>query len=284
MHVVRSADRLHLLVHHRPQVSTLPGRPRRSDPDEIVAENARRPLPLDDAGIDGLEPAARRAVAEIWLGRAQSELRVGARFELLRTSFRGAPPELTASLANAAEDERRHSELCAAVAARYAGEPVSVNEVEPEPLVRFGDADEQLSVLLHLVLLSCINESTSTFYLRAAMKGSRYPLARAALRELLADDVEHARIGWAHLASANVTVDERAHVARALPTLLGVSRALWTDVPERREPWFAEHGCAGRDAAGAAFEAAVRTIVLPGMAHVGIGTEHAAAWLARSAR
>jgi hypothetical protein len=232
--------------------------------------------------IDGLEPAARRVVAEIWLGRAQSELRVGARFELLRASWRSAPPELEASLAHAAEDERRHSELCAAVAARYAGDPMNMTEAEPDPLVRFGATDEQLSLLLHLVLLSCINESTSTLYLRAAMKASRHPLARAALRELLADDVEHARIGWAHLASASITLNERAHVARALPTLLDVSRALWTDVPERPEPWFTEHGCAGRDVASAAFDAAVRTIVLPGMAHVGVGTEPAAAWLAKS--
>jgi hypothetical protein len=282
VHVVRSADRLHLLDHYRPQVSTLPEGRAPSDPGGITAENARRPLPLDDASIDGLEPAARRAVAEVWLGRAQSELRVGTRFELLRASFRNAPPELTASLAHAAEDERRHSELCATVAARYAGEPVRARAAEPDPLVRFGAADEQLSLLLHLVLLSCINESTSTLYLRAAMKSSRYPLARAALRELLADDVEHARIGWAHLASANVTLDERAHVARALPTLLGVSRSLWSDVPERWEPWFADHGCAGRAVASAAFEAAARTIVIPGMAHVGVGTEQAAAWLATS--
>jgi hypothetical protein len=155
---------------------------------------------------------------------------------------------------------------------------------EPEPLVRFGTTSEALSLLLHLVLLSCINESTSTFYLRATMQRSRSPLARAALRELLADDVEHARLGWAHLASSSVTNAERAHVAQALPTLLGVSHALWTDVPARAEAWFEEHGCSGLRTASNAFDDAVRTVVLPGMAHVGIATEPGAAWYAAQLR
>jgi hypothetical protein len=249
------------------------------DGSEVSAE--RPPLPLDEAEVEQLERRARRAVGEVWLGRAQSELRVGAKFEQIRVGLAARiASESSAALQAAAVDETRHSELCALVATRYAGGPLSWVPPPPEPpLARFGEADEALSALLHLVLQSCINESVSTLYLRSAMKLSRAALAREALRQLLSDDVEHARLGWAYLASSQVTPSDRLHVAHALPTLLRLARAAWTDVPERAESWFVEHGCAGREVARAAFEDGVKDVVLPGLSHVGVSPEHGEAWL-----
>jgi hypothetical protein len=103
----------------------------------------------------------------------------------------------------------------------------------------------------------------------------------SALRELLADDVQHARIGWAHLASSSVTKESKMHVAAALPTLLGLSQEVWTSVPERAEPWFADHGCLGRATARRSFAHAIREVVLPGMAHVGVDPAGAARWAER---
>jgi hypothetical protein len=237
---------------------------------------------LNDSDIRQLEVAARLAVGEIWLSRAKSELRVGARFEQIRAGLgSAATSELNASLMAAALDEARHSELCAQVAAHYAGDSLRLEPPAPEPpLARFGDTDPQLSVLLHLVLQSCINEATSTVYLRSAMKLSRGGVARSALRQLLADDVNHARFGWAYLASTGVTSRDREHVAHALPTLLRLSQAVWSAVADHQEPWYAEHGCAGRAIARAAFETAVHELVLPGMTYVGVNPDYGRDWLA----
>jgi hypothetical protein len=130
------------------------------------------------------------------------------------------------------------------------------------------------------VLLSCINEGVSTFYLRDAMKHSRAVLARTALRQLLSDDVQHARIGWLHLASPAVTSEDKRVVALALPTLLKLSREAWTNVPARAEPWFVEHGCPGVAVAEQAFHDAVEELVLPGMTRVGIDIAPATRWVA----
>src|SRR5205823_1983280 len=140
----------------------------------------------------------------------------------------------------AVADEARHSEVCAAVGERYTGERRELPAAGVGPLVRFGNTAADFTLLLHLVLLSCVNEVVSTFYLRACMHRSRSELARAATRELLSDDVQHARIGWTHLASSNVTKKGKLHVASALPTLLRLSHEAWTSVPERAEPWFAD--------------------------------------------
>jgi hypothetical protein len=239
-------------------------------------------LPPDEPLIAELQPSAVVAIGELWHRRAASELRVGAQFRLLASEFRArsSPPELCAHLEQAALDEARHSELCAAVGNRYAIASALEGPSPVPPLVRFGDADERVSLLLHLVLLSCVNEGVSTFYLRDAMKHSRAVLARTALRQLLSDDVQHARIGWMHLASPAVTSADKRLVALALPTLLNLSREAWTNVPVRAEPWFVEHGCPGLDVAEQAFHDAVRELVLPGMTHVGIDVAPATRWLA----
>jgi hypothetical protein len=228
-------------------------------------------LPWDDASIDALDHQARRALGAIWEARVRSELEVSAQFSAIRTNAARLAPDraLDAALASAIADEARHARLCSGVAQRYAG-VLAPTDLEIGPLVRFGSTNERVSLLLHLVLLSCINEVSSTFYLRTAMKQSSGKLASAVLRELLADDIEHARIGWTHLASANVDAEAKRHVSSALPTLLRLSHEVWQNVSDHREPWFSEHGCPPRAVARASFELAVSEVILPGMAAVGV--------------
>jgi len=239
------------------------------------------PLPLEDPLVAALPATEREAIGEVWHLRATSELLVGAQFSLLARGFvaRLANRDLSARLERAAADEDRHSQLCQAVSAEYAARPQPAAPSALVPLARFGDADEAQSLLLQLVLLSCINEGTSTFYLRSAMKHSRSVLARAALRELLADDVRHARLGWMHLASPLVGAADKRLVSAALPTLLGLSHESWTSVAPRHEPWFTEHGCPGAAVAERAFEDALRELVVPGMAHVGVDPAPASRWV-----
>jgi hypothetical protein len=245
---------------------------RNGRPAWLVPDEFRTSLPWEDESIDALDFRARRAIGTVWSERARSELSVSAQFVAIRAGFErlAANAAIDAALASAIADEARHARLCNAVGNRYSGMRQAANDVAVGPLVRFGDADERVSLLLHLVLLSCINEVSSTFYLRSAMKRSRTKLASAALRELLADDIEHARIGWTYLASGNVDAEARRHVSSALPTLFRLSYEVWENVSDHREPWFADHGCPGSALSRTSFELAVPEVILPGMAAVGV--------------
>ncbi len=248
----------------------------------LARPRRNRRLPVRDASIERLSAAERAELAQIWQKRAASELSVGAEFALLARGLFEEPatPEVRALLARAVEDEAKHSEICREVAARYAGSPVELPVAEHRELLVFGDAGPRVSLLLELVLISCLSEGVATFWLREALSSARAPLARAATRALLADDVDHARIGWAHLSSSAVSVSDKVHVAGALPTLLRITHASWCGIAERTEPFFAEHGCPGRSVGRRAFFAAVKEVILPGMAHVGVDTHAGERWLA----
>jgi len=242
-----------------------------------------RTLPWDDASIDRLDLDARRTLGTIWEARVRSELEVSAQFSAIRTGFAGHAPNgaLDALLETAVTDEARHARLCSRVAHRYGG-VLARTDVAVGPLVRFGSANEKVSLLLHLVLLSCISEVSSTFYLRSAMKLCSGKLASAVLRELLADDIEHARIGWTYLASGNVDPEAKRHVSSALPTLFRLSHAVWENVSDHREPWFADHGCPGRALSRTSFELALPEVILPGMAAVGVDPGPGERWFSEN--
>ena len=70
---------------------------------------------------------------------------------------------------------------------------------------RFGDAPPEANRLLHAVLNCCVNETIASAHLRATLKAAVSPLVREVIRLLLADEIDHARVGWAHLASEHVT-------------------------------------------------------------------------------
>ena len=78
-----------------------------------------------DAAIDALSSEARELLGQRWLARAQNELCTSTTFAEL---YRGlvaleASPALLAVAARAVGDELRHSEICHALAERYAGRP-----------------------------------------------------------------------------------------------------------------------------------------------------------------
>src|SRR6185437_10554110 len=103
------------------------------------------------------------------------------------------------------------------------------------------------------------------------MRRCASPTAKTATRRLLRDDLNHARIGWAHLASPFVGAEERHHVGRALPTLLRLGHEGW--IHEPRAPFDEPaHGVLGPEGFPALMKKALEEIVLPGFDHVGVDT------------
>jgi hypothetical protein len=229
-------------------------------------------LPEDDT-IDRLSDPIRRAIAGHWLHRASAELSVAVAFEALLPRLRevGAAGVVITLAEKAIVDERRHGELCARLAARYRGEVVATPEPRGGALPDFGTGDEPLEVALLTLGMCCINESIASEWIRSCWKAATSPLAAGANKHHLHDEIDHARLGWAHLQSSNVTPALRASLRPWVPKLIAVNVAEWKKpdafLPADGVPAHGHLSTADNDAA---IDAAVRDIIRPGLAHVGL--------------
>jgi hypothetical protein len=231
----------------------------------------RHPLPDRDTELDELSEAERALLAALWLSRAASERRVADAFAVIAGDLAalGADTELTLLARRAVDDEHRHAELARIVASRCAGRELEA----PAPLAlvvpEHPGASERLTATLHVLGHCAMNETFASAYLEASLGLARAPLARAAAQALLSDEIDHARIGWAHLAS--LTETERRELAPWLPSLLASNLAMWRAIPrpgpEARS--LARHGMVPGEAVERALFGAVRELIVPGFGRFG---------------
>ncbi len=164
----------------------------------------------------------------------------------------------------------------------YGGTPVN----EPDVTIvmpSFGCDDERLEAALHVAGLCCINETLATAYLEECLSIATSPLAVTANRAHLREEIDHARLGWAHLASRSLTPGLREALGDCLPRLLDANVPLWerqdASLPAEGVP---AHGHPSHAASRRVIEDAVRELVLPGFRHVGIDVRGALARYGRA--
>lgn len=236
--------------------------------------SARLALP-DDPSVDALPEGIRRAIAAHWLHRASSELAVAHAFEALlpRLASVGAARPVLALAAKAIDDEQRHAGLCLDLATRYLGATTMMPDAAFPGLPSFGTNDERLEVALLVLGSSCINESIASVWIRASWHTATSPLAVFANRHHLADEVDHARLGWAHFASSAVDAELRARVRPFVARSVAVNVAQWRRpdeaLPEEGVP---EHGHLARTEHLAVVDDAMASVVRPGLVAVGLAT------------
>lgn len=194
----------------------------------------------------------------------------------------GATGVVLQTLSRATEEEARHAEICMRLAEAYARAPIPRLEVGDVPLPRFGVGDEELETTLLVAGMCCVNETVATAWLSACLKDSRAPLAITANRLHLEEEIDHARLGWAHLASSAVSDKTRDALGELLPALLESNAPGW----ERDDELLPAEGVSGHGhlsagASRAVFREALRDLVIPGFAHVGVDTHRASTWLSR---
>jgi hypothetical protein len=241
-------------------------------------------LPFGDPSVAALSTAQRVAIAGHWKHRARSELQVGRAFAamvpLLRE--RGASAAVLDRLERGAEEEVRHSEICARLAETYAGEEVVRPRIDSVSLPRFDVGDDDLETALLVAGMCCVNETIATAWISACLAAAQTPLAMMANRIHLHDEIEHARVGWAHLASEAVSDATRAALGPCLPRLLEANAPGWerddASLPAEGVP---EQGHLPVAVSRRVFIDAVSDLVLPGFAHVGVDIGPARAWLAQ---
>jgi hypothetical protein len=231
----------------------------------------------------GLSDDARRLVADTSERRAALELKGAAAFTIVTQALVDlrADTRIVDLAAQAIAQELEHSRIYLALAAAYRGAEVEPPRIEPIDAPRFTGAPAEVRPLLQVVAMCSVNETMACGFLELCFRGATEPAARAAIHDVLADEIHHARIGWALLGSPAVAAPQRAEVGRWLVPMLDAHLAGWraqiATLPEGSVP---EHGCPSGPAIERAALATIRDVVVPGFASAGIDVAGARRWLA----
>lgn len=241
----------------------------------------RRPLPASDDELRELSDERRTTLARIWFSQAATEARVARSFDVVHRSLAllGADRGLVATAERAIDDEHRHAALCLDVAGRYANRadlpsiPVLPFEHPAHPEA---ESDDERRLLF--VLGQCaFNETFACAYLSLARDVAESPLAKAATSELLADEIDHSRIGWAYLETAPRPLRDR--VARWLPTLAVGNLREWRALEVNRDASLAAFGVPEAAALEHALLEILREVIVPGFARQGITSVELERWM-----
>ena len=237
-------------------------------------------LPWDDEQVDRLEASSRKRVGEYWQGRASAELRVAAAFRDLGEKLRetGSEPAILELLDASIENERYHASLCEKLANRYLGAPIDEPDAGVVHLPALPSVDRRMRATIYVAGLCAVNESIATVWLEHCYARSAAPLARAANQIHLADEVLHARVGWAHLASAWVTREMRRELSGWLVALLRTNVTQWLRSETLQGVGVPDHGLPDPSEQKAHVIGAVRNVVIPGFDHVGVDVSAAQRW------
>ncbi len=160
-------------------------------------DDAARRHRLDLSDAAALPERERQVAVASWLGRMVNETRSARVFAALKGQARdaGLSGATVAELARFEAEELRHGELCAAAAVALGGSAVQV--VERGPDVPDHELEDSLEGLLRNVLsISCLSETVAVALIQAERLESGPRALQRLLREILADEVGHARAGW----------------------------------------------------------------------------------------
>lgn len=220
--------------------------------------------------------AVARQLSVHWEERALLELRAGGYFAQLAAELFtvGADPEVLELVARAPHDEVRHAEICRQTAAAYGKREVAWPAPGPSAMSEHEGVPREFVPTLHVVSMCCVNETIAGAWLEACYAMATARIAKRALRGLLREEIDHGRIGWAHLASKHVTPRMKKSLAKWAPHLIRATVDAWLR-PDRVVPagGVPEHGIPSEEMTREIVHAAVRDLVQPGFAHVGIDVQ-----------
>jgi hypothetical protein len=137
-------------------------------------------------------------------------------------------------------------------------------------------------VLYEVVALSCITETLSAALLGAMVEQATDARVRETVHRVLRDEVEHSRLGWAHLALEH----GRGHgrfLGDYLPAMLAgtVTDDLFHggDLSPEAEEVLAGFGALRPSDGKAIFAATMRQVVFPGLERFGVDTSAGERWI-----
>ncbi len=139
--------------------------------------------------------------ARVWLHRERIEREAAALFTSLGHQLDAIGHTALARRAEAAgADELRHAARCRELVTTLGG---TLSSTEHARTIVLGPPHlpARDRVLYTAVAIGCVTESLSCALLLALREAATHPKALATIDEVLKDEIEHARIGWAVLAA-----------------------------------------------------------------------------------
>lgn len=230
-----------------------------------------------------LDPETSAELASRWSYRAGLEHAAAFRFRRLagRMEAAGLDPELVAIARLAEEQEREHVRLCAEIAARFGRGP----ELPAEPaLPEVAPASWALAdrVLYEVVAFCCVTETANAVVVTAGADDVDDTAIRKAVRTILADEVQHSRLGWRCLAAHPPTDAQRAWLGAYLPDMLaGTVRSdlFKAQLVVGDEATMQRYGTLPLAGRREAFLTGMREVLLPGLADFGVDVAAGARFL-----
>jgi len=244
------------------------------DPREPSGEPASS-VPMGDA--------TRAELAARWAYRAGLEHGAAFRFRRLagRLEAEGFDRELVAIAVRAEAQEREHVRLCAEIAARFGTPPVLAPELD---VAEVAPAAWPLRdrVIYEVVAFCCVTETANAVVVTAGADDIEDPAIRRAVRTILADEVQHSRLGWRFLATHPPDDAQRAWLGAYLPAMLrGTVREdlFQPQVVLGDEATMQKFGTLPLAGRREAFVTGMREVLVPGLAAIGVDTAGATAFL-----
>lgn len=226
------------------------------------------------------DPGERELVAGMWAFRARSENQAAARFVRLRDRLRagGVDGRLVTMAEAAIDQERRHRARCIDLAVGFGHAPLALVEVEP-PEVAPAGLSARRRLTWEVFAFCCLTESINAALLSHSYAVCEDPDSKAAVRKILADEVQHARLGWAYLG----LTDDRAWLAEHLPRMLAATvpeELLDPRIQDQPSPALRAYGVFPRSELGALLASALEEVIGPGLETLGIPRAPLDAWFA----
>jgi hypothetical protein len=215
--------------------------------------------------LTGLDTASRERLAQKWLHAARLEpasIAAFGRFLLELLAF-AAPAELVTLTIQAMDDERRHAELCFALASEYAGLALGPRELDLEGALPAPTLERSLVTAIRE---GCVGETVAALKAAELAEHVSDPVLRSVLSRIAADEKRHAELAfrfveWALSSSGEreraVVAGELDRVRSELASLAPVDLAADNELLHR--------GIPSDGLSRAVRRAALGAVVLPGL-------------------
>jgi hypothetical protein len=203
--------------------------------------------------MDGLDQEQRECLAAYWWYRAEGEL----------TSWLGFQHALAE---RAVEDEYHHTLECRRWAMHF-GHPGGEVALRGDRPISFRGASEVQNRLLRITLCG-MSEAIGCIVLQHARPVITVPELREFNRRNMADEVQHGRVGWGHLATTSA--EQRSFLRPWVPALLRLLHTSWCESHEEEREELVPFGYFSARLLKAAYNEAVHSLILPGFQHLGI--------------
>ena len=172
--------------------------------------------------------------------------------------------------------------MCALQAERF-GEPNPKDYVVPKQRIGASRSDTRERLLWEVVAVCCLSETMNTSLLSRCQELVKDAELRSTIHELLEDEVQHARIGWAHLA-AERAAGRGDFLADALPLMLEASIEPGFLQQGESMPWIDElydYGELPHAELVRIYRETLDQVVFRGLEAMGVDTSKGRAWLAK---